>query len=412
MLKVHRQRLLGWAASPRSPTERAGRAGAERRGSRCGGPRLGRLVDPPLGRPASTSRRRPETVAPGADLVAFSGDKLLGGPQAGIMVGRAGRGSPSGWKEPAEPGPGCDKLTLAALEATCGLDRRGRSGRGPDAPHAAGAGAGRGARGAAGRRRRIPGPSLPVVDGRGQVGGGTLPRSSSRRSALALGSLGHAPESLHARLRAPPPVGRIAGRAAAARLRTVGPTTDVTLVARAAAAALTGAGDATRRRDRRAHRPRQVVAGPALTGIDPDRLKEEKSEGSPSTSASRTGPSAGRGLTLGIVDVPGHEQFVKNMLAGVGGIDLRMLVVAADEGWMPQTRGAPPHPAVPGRDLAACRRPDRRSILADNPMLRCNAYSSVDLLGNALESSRHRGDVDGQAAGDSYESEVGTGWRC
>src|SRR5207247_5971811 len=46
----------------------------------------------------------------------------------------------------------------------------------------------------------------------------------------------------------------------------------------------------------------------------------------------------GEGLTLGIVDVPGHERFVKNMLAGVGGIDLVMLVIAADEGVMPQTR--------------------------------------------------------------------------
>ncbi|PYN18573.1 MAG: selenocysteine-specific translation factor, partial [Candidatus Rokuibacteriota bacterium] len=44
------------------------------------------------------------------------------------------------------------------------------------------------------------------------------------------------------------------------------------------------------------------------------------------------------GLTVEIVDVPGHERFVKNMLAGVGGIDLAMLVIAADEGVMPQTR--------------------------------------------------------------------------
>src|SRR5207244_11922046 len=44
------------------------------------------------------------------------------------------------------------------------------------------------------------------------------------------------------------------------------------------------------------------------------------------------------GLMIEIVDVPGHERFVKNMLAGVGGIDLAMLVVAADEGVMPQTR--------------------------------------------------------------------------
>jgi selenocysteine-specific elongation factor len=75
----------------------------------------------------------------------------------------------------------------------------------------------------------------------------------------------------------------------------------------------------------------------ALTGIDPDRLKEEKERGITIDLgfAYLKGES---GLSLGFVDVPGHERFVKNMLAGVGGIDLVMLVVAADESVMPQTR--------------------------------------------------------------------------
>ena len=75
----------------------------------------------------------------------------------------------------------------------------------------------------------------------------------------------------------------------------------------------------------------------ALTGIDPDRLKEEKRRGMTIDLgfAWLTLPS---GADLSIVDVPGHERFVKNMLAGVGGIDLALLVVAADEGVMPQTR--------------------------------------------------------------------------
>ena len=75
----------------------------------------------------------------------------------------------------------------------------------------------------------------------------------------------------------------------------------------------------------------------ALTGIDTDRLKEEKERGITIELgfAHLTLPS---GLTVGIVDVPGHERFIKNMLAGVGGIDLVMLVIAADEGVMPQTR--------------------------------------------------------------------------
>ena len=74
-----------------------------------------------------------------------------------------------------------------------------------------------------------------------------------------------------------------------------------------------------------------------LTGIDPDRLKEEKERGI-TIDIGFAHLLLGDGLTLGIVDVPGHERFVKNMLAGVGGIDLVMLVIAADEGVMPQTR--------------------------------------------------------------------------
>ena len=75
----------------------------------------------------------------------------------------------------------------------------------------------------------------------------------------------------------------------------------------------------------------------ALTGIDPDRLKEEKERGI-TIDIGFAHLDLGDGLTVGIVDVPGHERFVKNMLAGVGGIDLVMLVIAADEGVMPQTR--------------------------------------------------------------------------
>src|SRR5579884_1729869 len=81
----------------------------------------------------------------------------------------------------------------------------------------------------------------------------------------------------------------------------------------------------------------------ALTGVDPDRLPEEKARGitidlgfahldlpAPSGSPAPC-------FRVGIVDVPGHEDFVKNMVAGVGSIDLALLVVAADDGWMPQT---------------------------------------------------------------------------
>jgi selenocysteine-specific elongation factor len=75
----------------------------------------------------------------------------------------------------------------------------------------------------------------------------------------------------------------------------------------------------------------------ALTGTDTDRLPEEKARGITIDLGFAFLEEPG-GLTIEIVDVPGHERFVKNMLAGVGGIDLAMLVIAADEGVMPQTR--------------------------------------------------------------------------
>lgn len=75
----------------------------------------------------------------------------------------------------------------------------------------------------------------------------------------------------------------------------------------------------------------------ALTGIEPDRLKEERERGMTIDLgfAFLTLPS---GREVGIVDVPGHQRFIKNMLAGVGGVDLALFVVAATESWMPQSQ--------------------------------------------------------------------------
>ena len=75
----------------------------------------------------------------------------------------------------------------------------------------------------------------------------------------------------------------------------------------------------------------------ALTGTDPDRLEEEKRRGI-TIDLGFAHLDLGDGLRLGFIDVPGHERFVRNMLAGVGGIDLVLLVVAADESIKPQTR--------------------------------------------------------------------------
>src|SRR6516225_105857 len=79
----------------------------------------------------------------------------------------------------------------------------------------------------------------------------------------------------------------------------------------------------------------------ALTGTDPDRLEEEKRRGITIdigfANLDLTSPS-GEQLRIGFVDVPGHERFVRNMLAGVGGIDLVLLVISAEESIKPQTR--------------------------------------------------------------------------
>src|SRR5688500_20263358 len=81
----------------------------------------------------------------------------------------------------------------------------------------------------------------------------------------------------------------------------------------------------------------------ALTGTDPDRLPEEKARGITIdlgfAHLELTDTANGEPVTynVGIVDVPGHEDFVKNMVAGVGSIDVALFIVAADDCWMPQT---------------------------------------------------------------------------
>jgi selenocysteine-specific elongation factor len=78
----------------------------------------------------------------------------------------------------------------------------------------------------------------------------------------------------------------------------------------------------------------------ALTGTDPDRLPEEKKRQITidlGFAAFNATASNGHRIHAGIIDVPGHEDFVRNMIAGVGSIDLALFVVAADDGWMPQS---------------------------------------------------------------------------
>jgi len=144
----------------------------------------------------------------------------------------------------------------------------------------------------------------------------------------------------------------------------------------------------------------------ALTGIDPDRLREEK-EREMTIDLGFAWLKLPGGQEVSIVDVPGHERFIKNMLAGVGGIDLALLVIAADEGVMPQTRE---HLAI--LDLLDVRRgivaiskkdlvdsellslveADAAEVIADttlaaSPMLACSAVTGEGLseLVDAIE---------------------------
>jgi selenocysteine-specific elongation factor len=144
----------------------------------------------------------------------------------------------------------------------------------------------------------------------------------------------------------------------------------------------------------------------ALTGIDPDRLLEEKERGM-TIDLGFAWLRLPNGLEVSIVDVPGHERFIHNMLAGVGGIDIALLVIAADEGVMPQTRE---HVAIldllgisngvvalTKRDLVDDEWLDlvqadveeflKSTSLASAPIVPCSAASGVglDALLNALQ---------------------------
>jgi L-seryl-tRNA(Ser) seleniumtransferase len=176
----------------------------------------GSLVDlAPWGLPHEPTA--PETVAAGADLVTFSGDKLLGGPQAGIVVGRRALVERCR-KNPLNRALRIDKLTLAALEATLrayedpGQARREiptlRMLTEPEA--VVRRRAQRCLRGLSAAVRQSLGAR--VVADRSQVGGGALPTVDLPTAALALGGRGHSADALDARLRAgqPPVIGRVA----------------------------------------------------------------------------------------------------------------------------------------------------------------------------------------------------------
>jgi len=123
----------------------------------------------------------------------------------------------------------------------------------------------------------------------------------------------------------------------------------------------------------------------ALTGVDTDRLPEEKRRGI--TIELGFAPLELQGVgTVGVVDVPGHEAFVRTMLAGAAGVDLALLVVAADEGVMPQTRE---HLGILGvLGIRCCVVALTKVDLVDDEMLELAAADVADLLaGSALAAA-------------------------
>ena len=257
-----------------------------------------------------------QTLAAGADLVTFSGDKLLGGPQAGILAGRADliercRSHPLA--RALRPGG----LVLEVLQDVALAYLRRDAGRTLPLWQMAMASVdelrpARGPRG--GDDRGVPGDH-----GWGHLAGGAHPLGGHRlrgrhdRAFAGRVAAGDRPGHRRAdRLRPPhgaPRPGPVAGQGARG-MRVI---------------ATAGHVD---------HGKSTLVH--ALTGTDPDRWAEEKARGLTIDLgfASMTLPS---GEDVGLVDVPGHGRFIKNMLAGVGAVDGCLFVVDAGEGWKAQS---------------------------------------------------------------------------
>ncbi|MGZ4242390.1 MAG: aminotransferase class V-fold PLP-dependent enzyme, partial [Actinomycetota bacterium] len=169
-------------------------------------------------------------LAAGADLVAFSGDKLLGGPQAGVLAGRADLIERCR-RHPIARAVRADKLTLAAMEATLWAHARGAR---DEIPAWAMLGATR--EEIAGRAREVARDLAEVVGGSSVTGGGSLPGRTVPTALIAVRS--EKPQALAARLRAaePPVIARVERGALVLDLRTVAPRDDQAVRAALAAA--------------------------------------------------------------------------------------------------------------------------------------------------------------------------------
>ncbi len=277
-----------------------------------------------------------ERLAAGADIVTFSGDKLVGGPQAGLVVGRADLVARMR-RDPLARAMRPDKATLAGVAATLGLYRAGRAVEAIPVwsmiamPSAA-------------IRARAETVAAALGGSPGRRGGRRWSRRSAvgrsrarrcRRSASRCAARSATRVLAALRRGSPPVIGRIADGRVILDLRTVDPIDDERLAVR----------DRPRARGARV----TVVIGTAghidhgkttllraLTGIDADRLPEERRRGM-TIDVGYAHLALPDGSELDFVDVPGHDRLIGNMLVGAGEIDAAMLVVAADDGPRAQT---------------------------------------------------------------------------
>ena len=290
-----------------------------------------------------------ERIALGADLVTFSGDKVLGGPQAGLIVGTRALVERRSSANPLHRALRCGKLTIAALEATLRLYQQSPDivRDDSDAP-----GVHPPARGDRGHGRSVRCPRLRAALGDGfrvsledstsQIGSGALPTEEIPTKVIAIEQRRASAPSGSPRASARPVRRSSAASRTAGSCSTCGRSSirddlmpswsdlELAPLTRDVIRCHSIIGTA----GHIDHGKTSLVK--ALTGQDTDRLKEEKERGI-SIDLGFAHLDLPDGTRAGVVDVPGHERFIRNMLAGAHGIDLVLFTVAADDGVMPQT---------------------------------------------------------------------------
>ena len=377
-----------------------------------------------------------EIVADGADVVTFSGDKLLGGPQAGFIVGRRDLIVAIN-RNPMKRALRVDKIRLAAIEATLKLyrDPDRLVERLPTLGFLA-----RPAPEIAAQADRVLPHLVRAIGGafaveacacRSQIGSGALPLETIESAGLAIGSgaSGRAIDGSCAEAARLAPAGYRPDRRWPPRARLALPQRRKRFrlqpgefYRRDAEAARFFGRDAViiGLAGHIDHGKTALVR--ALTGVEGDRLKEEKARGVTIDLGFAFMPTTA-GTQLGFIDVPGHERFIRTMLAGASGIDFALLAVAADDGIMPQTRE---HLAildllgvdrgvvvVTKADLAATERLAEvvalaRALIAGTTLADAKVFAVSAVTGRGVEALRVHLEA---AAGEARDRSQGTRFR-